>query len=302
MDPRSTYVNPLLTNVYIGYTSGDFVADALFPTVTVQKETGTYFIRDKENLRAPADARRGDYARANRVQNSLSAASFSLEEKSLETAIPWRIYKNYSDPFNPKKNATMLVTEKLKLDNELDARATLLGQTSQVQDLSAAWASAAFDISGQIRSRRTSVQKASTKKPNVALMGIAARDAILKNTDFKTSIQYVQVVNDENLLSALAKFLGVQKVVIGEAVQNVAKEGQADSLDYVWKNELILAYVNPNAAIEDTSLAYRLVQEGAAYVDEWTEEANKIDLVRANDFYDNFIVDPTCMWYYTNVA
>lgn len=301
MDPRSTYVNPLLTDLYVGYSSGDFVAEKFFPTVTVEKETGTYFVRDKENLRAPADARRGDLARANRVQNSLTSATFALEEKSLEHAIPDRVLRNYADPFDPKKNGTMLVTEKLKLDNEKDLKTTLLAQSSQVQDISAAWI-AGFDIQGQIRAKRTAIQKATGRKPNQALMGPAARDALLNNTAFKTSIQYVQVVNDANLLDALAKFLGVDGVTIGEAIENTSKEGQADSLDYIWKNELILAYVNPNPAIEDTSLGYRLQQRNVAAVDEWYEQQIKSTFVRATDFYDNYVVDPNCMWYFTNVA
>ena len=300
--PRTTYVDPLLTNVSVGYTNESYVAERFFPTVYVDKETGIYFVKDKENLRAPADARRGEFSRANRVSNVLSEASYTLEEKSLESPISERVMRNYSDPFDPKKNATELVTEKLLIDNEKDLQTTILASAGVISDQGNAWSTITTDIVGLSRTARNVIQKNTGRKANTVLIGKPALDVILKNTAFLDSVKYTSIVNEEALRNALAAWLDVKNVLIGEAVENTAKEGQADVMDYIWTDVCIFAYVEPGAALERPTAGYRLVQKDARYVDTWYEQEIKTDFVRANDFYDNKVVDPNAMYAYTNVA
>lgn len=302
MKPSDTYVNPLLTNVYLGYGGQQsFIAGELFPTVEVDKETGTYFVRNKDNLRAPSDARRGMYARANRVANGLSPASFTLEEKSLETAIPERIMRQYDDPFNPKSNAVMLVSEQLKLDKEVDLRDTLLaGLTNNNQ--SAAWATASTDIVGTVRTAKTSIQVNTGRKANTLVLSKDSYDAILKNTAFIDAVKYTSFPSEASLRNKLAEFFDVERVLVADAINNTAKEGQADSNAFIWSDMALLAYVNPNPVIEDTTAGLELKLRGGAYVDEWYEQDKKLQLVRANDFYDNKIVDAGAMYLFSNTV
>lgn len=298
--PRSTFVNPLLTDIFVGYKNPTYVSDELFPTVYVDKETGLYFVRDKENLRAPADARRGEFSRANRVTNLLTQASYTLEEKSLETPISERVMKQYQNPFDPKKNATMLVSEKLKLDKELDLQATILAAGAPGLDTSSSWATISTDIVGQIRTGRNSIQKLTGMKANVCVISKVSLDAVMKNTAFLDSIKYAGAVNEEKLRNALAAWFDIPKIIIADGIYNTAKEGQADNLDYIWGDSCILAYVTPTPAIEVPSAGYELKLKDAAYVDEWYEQAKKTTVVRASDFYDNKIVDPNAMYVITN--
>ena len=298
--PRTTYVDPLLTNVSVGYKNESYVAEQLFPTVFVDKETGIYFVKDKENLRAPADAKRGEFSRANRVVNTLTEATYTLEEKSLETPISDRVMRNYSDPFDPKKNAVELVSEKLLIDNEKDLKTTLLAAITEV-DQAGAWATISTDIVGLVRSKAANIKKNTGFAPNVALISYdTLQSGIMKNTAFLDSVKYTSMVNDEVLLGALAKWLNVKKVLIGDAVENTAKEGQADSMSFIWDDLFVLAYVPDSAAIETPAAGYRLVQKDARYVDTWYEQEIKTTFVRANDFYDNKVVDTGAIEIFSN--
>jgi len=297
-----TFVSPLLTNVFVGYSNPSYIHGRLFPTVQVDKETGIYFVRDKENLRAPADARRGEFSRANRVMNNLSQATYTLEEKSLETAISERVMNNYSDPFDPKKNATLLVADKLALDEEIDLQNTIIAAASggNTLDTSSSWATTSTDILAQVRTGHAYITKNTGKKANVAVVPRVTRDAILKNLAFIASIQYVKQINDSALRDAMAAWLDVEEVLFADAIQNTSKEGQADSMDWVWSDNFTLAYVERNPQLESTSLGYKLQQRSAAYVDEWFEQDKKTTIVRASDFYDNKIVDTACMYFISN--
>lgn len=294
---RDTYVNPLLTNIYLSYGGGqNYIAGKLFPTVFVDKETGLYFVRDKENLRAPADARRGEYARANRVNNSLTTASYTLEEKTFEHWIPERVMKMYQDPFDPKKNGVQLISDKLSLDKELDLKATLDAGAGNSLDVSSAWGTASTDIQAEFSVGSNTIQKATGKKANTAVLAKDSLDALLKNTNFKTAVQYTSFPSPQALRSKIAEWLDVENVYIADAINNTSKQGQADSLDYIWSDAAYLLYVNPNAAIEDTSAGYELKVANLAYADEWYQQAEKNTIVRVTDFYDNKIVDPGCVY------
>jgi hypothetical protein len=301
---RDTYVNPLLTDIYVGYGGEqNYIAGALFPTVEVDKETGIYFVRDKENLRAPADARRGEFSRANRVSNTLSQATYTLEEKTLESPISWKLKKNGQIPFDAKKNATMLVTDKLKLDKEIDLQATILAAGAPGLDASTAWATITTDIVGQVRTGRDTIQKNTGKRPNVAVISKLSLNAVMKNTAFLDSIKYVNVVNEESLRSALAAWFDVPRILIADAINNTAKEGQAtDVMDWIWSDNFVLAYVTPTPALEVPTAGYEIKLSDVAAVDEWSEPEIKTDFVRATDYYDNKVVDPSAMYVITNTV
>lgn len=302
MNPRSTYVNPLLTDVSVAYRVANLIGEQIFPTVTVEKETGTYFVMDKENLRSPADARRADLGRSNRVNNTMTAATFSLEERSLETAISDRIMRNYSDPFDPKKNATILVTEKLDLQKEKEIRDVILASGAPGLDENGAWSTPATDIIGHVRTARNSILQNTGHDANVMVLGKAALDVLLTNTAVIEGIKYTQQVSEEALINALQGYFDIPKILIGKATENTAKEGQTDSLNFIWGEEAIVAYVPDAPALETPSAGYLLQLKDARYVDEWYEQENKAQLVRANDFFQAKIVDPKAMYIFTDVV
>lgn len=301
--PRDTFVNPLLTNISVSYSNTGFIADSVFPTVTVDKETGIYFVQDdKESLRTPADARRGEFSRANRVSNKLSEATYALEEKSLETPISERVMRNYSDPFDPKKNATNLVTQKLLLQKEIDLANTLATQAGTITDENSAWSTPATDIIGKARTARNAILLATGEDANTVVIGKPALDVILENTAVIERIKYTNRADEATILNALADFMGVSRVLIGKTVQNTAKEGQSASTSYVWGDNVTFLYVPEAAAIETPAAGYCLTLKDARYVDEWYEQDIKTTFVRANDFYDFKTVVPQAMYSYTDVV
>lgn len=302
MNPRNTYVNPLLTDISVAYRSKNLIGEQIFPTVPVQKETGIYFVVDKENLRAPSDARRADLGRANRVENNLTEATYSLEERSLETPISDRVMRQYQDPFDPKRNATNLVSDKLAILKEQEIRSAILNSGATGLDENGAWSTASTDVLGHIRTAKNSVLKGTGNDANVMVIGKPALDALLTNTALIEAIKYTQAVTEEALINALQNYFDIPKVLIGKGVNNTSKEGQSDSLDFIWSDEAVVAYVPDAPSLETPAAGYLLQLENARYVDEWYEQEHKATFVRANDFYGVKIVDPNAMYIFTDCA
>lgn len=301
MNPQNTYVNPLLTDVSVAYANKNLIAEQIFPVVTVTKETGEYFVVDRENNRTPSDARRADLGRANRVDNNMTTQSYSLEERSLETPITDRVMRNYSDPFDPKKNATTLVSGKLELLKEKEIRDTILNSGAPGLDENGSWSTASTDILGHIRTAKNSILQNTNEEANTLIIGKPALDELLKNTALTEAIKYTQAVTESALVSALQNYFDIERVLIGKGVENVAKEGQANSMSFIWGEEAIVAYVAPAPALETPTAGYLLQLENARYVDEWYEQEIKTTFVRANDFFEGKIVDAKAMYIFTDV-
>ena len=302
MNPRETYVNPLLTDVSVAYKNQNLIGEMIFPIVTVESETGEYFVVDRENQRTPADARRADLGRANRVSNDMTTATYSLEERSLETPITDRVMRNYKDPFKPKSNATNLVTGKLELLKEKEIRAAILASGAPGLDENGAWSTISTDIIGHVRTARNSVLQNTGFDANVMIIGKTALDVLLTNTALIEGIKYSQAVSEEALINALQGYFDIPKILIGKATENTAKEGQTDSMSFIWGEEAIVAYVPETPALETPSAGYLLQLEDARYVDEWYEQEIKTTFVRANDFFQPKIVDPKAMYIFTDVV
>lgn len=301
MDPRSTYVNPLLTNISVGYNNPNLIADQVFPTVIVDKETGVYFTNDgaRASMRNPADVKRPLTGRANRVNSKLTQNSFALEEKSLEYAIDKRVMDAAVDPFQPKATAVKVVTGQLAVNKEKDLVATLIGAVTPV-DLGGSWSTTTTDIIGTIRTGRSDILLNTGNEANTLILSKIALDLALENAAVVERIKYTARADEATILNALKDFFGVDRLIIGKGVENTAKEGQTASLSYIWDEYVILAYITPTPGIDQPTAGYHLQLKDGRYVDEWYEQGEKSTLVRANDFYDAKVVDTSALKVWSN--
>jgi hypothetical protein len=295
--PQDTYKDPVLSDISVRYANSHFIADSVFPTLQVEKETGYYFVFDKENTRVPVTTKRSDFARATRVDYGLTATPYGpLTERSLEVGIPDRVMKMYQAPLQPETNATNTATEKLLLEKEvglatdLGAAAGLVTQ-NVTKSGTGQWSDYVNSTPfSDIRIGISTIKKGAFIAPNVAVMGQQVLDILVNHPNFVDRIKYTQTADQGTLLGALAGLLGVSKVYVGDAVQNSAAEGIADSMNFVWGKHFWLMYVAEAPAIEVVSAGYHLTLSGGRFVDKWYEQQIKTQFVRANDYYDRKIV------------
>lgn len=298
---RDTYVNPLLTDISVAYKNTGFIGESVFPVVNVDKETGIYFVQDdKESLRAPADTKRAELGRANRVTNTLTQATYALEERSLETPITDRVMRNYSDPFDPKRNATELVTQKLYLQNEKEVASLLASATGS--DENGAWSDPTTNLVEKAETAQNAILRGVGFEANTVVIGKPALDAILRNADIADRIKYTGRPTPKVILESLAEFFSVERVLVGRAVENTAKAGQTANVDFVWGDNVSFLYVPQSAALETPAAGYRLTQRDQRYVDEWYEQEVKATFVRANDTYENKIVAAGAIYTFSDVV
>lgn len=286
-------VDPLLTEMSVGYKNPELIGTQLFPVLEVKSKTGIYYKFDKSQFRIE-DSRRAGVARANRVDYGMSKQNYGpLVEHSLEEPVEWEVRDTYPTPMDAYSDATMNVSARLELglEKEIAAILTSTSQITQNVTLSGVnqWSDYAnSDPFANIQTGFDTIQGAALVTANTAAMGYQVWAKLRHHPDLlgRLSVASVRVLTEE----LFASLVGVERVLVGKAMENTAKEGQTDSLSYVWGKDFILAYVTKTPAIKSLNVGYTLRMKGARVVDRWTEEAVKADFVRATDYYEPKLV------------
>lgn len=289
----------LLTRIAVDYANASLIADKVFPRVSVNQETGSYYVYDKSKFRLEEDLRSG-IARANRVDYGMSLATFGpLLEHSLEQGITDREKKLMGED-RSRRNATNNVMSKIMLRHE-KAVADILTNTSIVTQN--------VTLSGN--DQWSAVHVDSDPFADIQL-GLDTIDATGIVGDRKVLVLGYQVwskLRNHSLVTArlgnaalkvpasleqLAALFDVDEVIVGRAKYDTAKEGQTASLGYVWGKNAVLLLMSSEAALERVNPGYTLQLEtdgnSARYVDRWDDRAQKTEFVRANDYFEPKLV------------
>lgn len=298
------YVDQALTDVSIRYTNKSFIADQVFPTLPVQKETGLVFKFDKENLRSPVSSLRGDYARSERVDYGLSQIPYGpLLEHSIEVPLSQRLLDMYQAPLQPEINATNTASEKLLIEKEIGLATYLAtaGNFAAAQKVTLSGTSQWSDYTNSkpfndVQTGQTAILQNSTIKANTVVLGRQVYDQLVNHPNVTDRLKYTARATNEEITNAIADLFGVKNVLIGEAIVNSAQEGLTDTLGFIWGKNAYLLYVTETPAVESVSAGYHLTLDGKRYVDKWYEQPIKTEFVRANDFYTRFVMAAECIY------
>lgn len=307
MPIQSDYiVDPLLTNLAKSFVNANLIADMVAPRVTVQNETGYYLVGDKSAFRVEKDLRTG-ISRANRVGYNLSLAKYGpLLEHSLEQGIPYR-ERDLMGEDVAKRRATNNVQGKIDLNHEVlvagvysdtavvTQNATLSG-TDQFDN-------AASDPIAKVQAAKDVIIATGISGVNgqqgkwVAFMGYQVWTKLRNNAALRAALNLT--VNKAPLTQEqVATLLDLDEIIVGQALQDSAKEGQTASLGYVWGKNFWVAWMPSEPSIEMVAPMYTLQLQDARFVDTWDDQPQKTIFVRSNDFYQPFMIAAEAVFAY----
>lgn len=309
MPDRIDYVvDPLLTNLSVGYKNNALIADQLFPRLTVESEKGFYYTFNKvDQFTVEKDLRTG-IARANRVGWNMSKASYGpLIEHSLESGIS-KEDKRILGEETARRKATELVTNKILLRHEIDVNAKLkdtaiitqtqtLSGTSQFSDYTNS------DPIGKVATAVDTIKATAIAGGNriVLVMGYQVWRILRNHTKLVSRLGNAAMIT---LLSKqqVAQLLEVDDIIVAEGFQNTAAEGQAGSLSYIWGKDLWVMSLAGQPSLESVNPGYTLQLAEARQMDSWSEPEVKADFVRFTDFFEPKVVAPESVFYYKDAV
>ena len=255
-EPSNVHTDKILTNISIQYRNAAFVGTQLLPIVPVKKKSDIYYIynskadrfRIPKTLRAPKTESRT-------VDWKVDEDSYNCNEYALNDLIDDIERDNADKPLNLEVDTVEFLTDIIQLGLEMRIKTVVTAALGAGVTPTTKWSTpASSDPIADIETGKQAIHAVIFKEPNVLLLGKSVYDVLKHHPDILDRIKYVQkgVVTAE----LLASVFEVEKVIIGKAGYNTAKEGKAASYSYLWGKNAILAYVEPRPGIKKFSLGY----------------------------------------------
>ena len=308
------HVNAPLTNISIAFIQAakDFVADKVFPMVPVSKQSDRYFTYKKGDwFRSEAQKRADCSESAGSGFEIDNTASYFSDCFSVHKDIGDQLRANQDQPINMDRDATTWVAQQMLLKREKEFVATSFQPTTWTGGTGGVditpgtlWDAVGSDPISDIETQMDSVHSKSGYRPNVFVATPAVHRALKNNEAILDRIKYTQTgVFTEQLLASI---LGVQNYMVARAVENSAAEGAADSLDYLYGNDALLAYAAPAPSILQPSAGYQFTWTGlngggsGTRISKFRMDSKKCDRVEGDMCFDHKIIAPELGVFFLN--
>ena len=247
---QARVIDPVLTTVAQGYKQADLVGGALFPQVPVGLRAGKIITFGKEDFML-YNTRRAPGENTKRIQFGFASGSYSLEDHSLEGAVP---IENYQEGMAPEKGFTVdhykiaiykvsrimaLRLEKAQADlattagNYGSSNKTTLSGTSQWSDFSGT-----SNPIKDVENGKEAVRAATGMRPNTVVMGAKVFAQLKQHPVVRDYLKYTG--RDVATPEIMASLFGVARVEIGDAVY----ASDAGVFSDVWGKSVVLAYTD----------------------------------------------------------
>jgi hypothetical protein len=267
---NDVHVDAILTNISVAYIQdqGAFIANRVFPSVPVEKQSDKYFkytkgdwFRDEAQLRAPATESAGS-------GYSLSTDTYTTSVYAFHKDVDDQTRANADNPLNPDRDATQFVTQRLLLRQEVEWMSTYF--TTGVWDTDVvggtdftAWSNyTSSDPITDIEAGKSQILSNTGFMPNVLVLGYDAFRQLRHHPDIVDRIKYTSSeVPAEGILSSL---FGVDRVLVSRSIKNGGAEGASDSFSFNSGNNAALYYVAPSPGLLTPSAGYQFTWRGVS--------------------------------------
>lgn len=285
----------VLTDLSLAWPNNGFVGNKLFPTVKVTKQAAKYYTFGRESWTAETSSFRAPGTVANEIPGmGVSVDTYFAQEHALQIPIPDEERENVDNPFNPDRDATEFVTQKLLLERELAMKnlVTTIGNyaTGMSVTLSGTTQFNDYVNSDPIQVFTTAKLAMHAKvffEPNLAVIPYQVMAVLENHPKIMDRIKYVR----ESVLTPqiVASVLGMEEVIIPAVGLGTNTSATSISLSYLWGKDIVLAWVPPRSGLRVPAFAYEFVWGYSGkeqVVDRWREEPRKSDLIRVQRRYD----------------
>jgi hypothetical protein len=317
--PSDVHVSRPLTTISVAYTQGrNFIADRVFPRITVQKQADQYFSYDKDQwyrtdaaLRAPGTESAGS-------GYTLTTGTYYCDVFALHKDVDDQTRANADNPINVDREATQFVTQQLMLKRDLDWTSTFMTTSVWEKDMTGVssgptgdqflqWDNVSSDPIQDVQNGLTRVQQNTGYKPNVLVMGHEVFATLRNHADILDRIKYTQRgLMTEDLLAGL---FGVSRIVVADAIKNTANEGATASMAFIVGKSALLCYANPNPGIMQPSAGYVFTWGGllgasafGTRISRFRQQNLKADRVEGEMAYDMKVIASDLGYFFTSAV
>ncbi len=250
LTPSQVHLDVPLTNLTIAYAQEmtNFVADKVFGTISVDKQSNKFYKYDREGLRHGDVKLLAPRTEVNRVGMALSNDNYFAEVRGIGMDFDEQELANEDTMLEFRSQGANVLMEKILIDREVRWADTFFksgvwGTETTPSDLWSDYTNST-PIVDVTNARRAMQLKSGGYRPNVMVVGKAVRDILVNHPDILARLNGGATVANTALITdaKLAEIFEVEQFLVMEAVYNDAKEGLADNIDFIGGKHAMLAY------------------------------------------------------------
>ncbi|MEY4427464.1 MAG: hypothetical protein RLZZ182_153 [Pseudomonadota bacterium] len=290
-------VDPVLSQLAIGYSNAEYISTVLFPMAQVPKESGQVPKHTKQSFKVFA-TERALRAKSNRLNpEDRDFIKFSLDEHDLSVPMDYREADEAED-LDVKAANTFLATEGIALRAEKIAADLAFdpanyGANNKIAiAASDAWTnytSTTSDPVGVIDEGKEKIRQGIARYPNIGVIGAKRYKALKNHPKILERLTYSQLgVVTPQILAAI---LDLDAIVVGKGIW-ASDDGQT-TYD-IWDDKMLLAYVRPpqpgaKRSVYEPNFGYTVYRDDPQ-VDTYPEEGGKLLNTRCTRRFKQLLV------------
>jgi len=260
LTPSAVHVDQPLTNLTLAYAQSqeNFIADKVFPTVGVSKQSDKYYIYDRANMNRTGDvAKLAPRTEVNRIGMTLSTSSYFADVYGLGMDFDEQTLANEDAMLDIRSAGAETLAMRLMIHREeqfaTNFFSTGVWGTDNTLSGTDQWSDYTNSTPIQdVTAARRAVQLASGGfKPNTMVVGKEVRDKLINHPDILARLNGGATVTNTALITdaKLAEIFEVENFYVMEAVKNSSVEGVAESNAFIGGKNALLAYTPSTAGL-----------------------------------------------------
>lgn len=277
---QNRVIDPVLSNVALGYKDDEFIAHHLFPDV-VMPTSGAKVIKFGKESFLKYNMRRAPGSKTARVQYGHVTDPVSFYQDALDGVVPREFLRDLTGATRPMinreaqaVNSTMRI---MRRGLEIEAAGLAMDaanyDANHKDTLSGTdqWDNASSNPLDKIDSYQEAIRASIGAYANTLILPSKAFKAVRRHNVLKEQFKYTD--SKSITVDMLAGYLDIPKVVVGRSIY--AEDENSDFLD-IW-NHAVLAYIPPQGQMIDSpSYGYNYVGEDMPLVeDPWFDKTCK---------------------------
>ena len=260
LTPSSVHLDQPLSNLTLAYVQeqSNFIADKVFPTVGVARQSDKYYVYDRANMNRAGDVKKlAPRTEVNRIGMAVSNSAYYAEVFGLGMDFDEQTIANEDEVLSIRQAGAETLMMRMLVDREERFASTFFANGVWSSGASGAASGAgtpvywndytnSLPIQDVTAASRVMQLKSGGYKPNTMVIGKEVRDVLINHPNILSRLNGGSTINNPALIvdAKLAEIFGVENFFVMEAVKNTAVEGiTADEVNsFIGGKNALLCY------------------------------------------------------------
>jgi hypothetical protein len=268
LTPSQVHIDQPLSNLTLAYAQSqeNFIADKVFPTVGVQRQSDKYYIYDRANMNRTGDVQKlAPRTEVNRIGMAISNDSYYADVYGLGMDFDEQTLANEDAMLDIRAAGAETLATRLMIHREEQFASTFFASgvwTSEVAGDASGSVGAGEVVYWSDYTNSTPIQNVTTArrtmqlasggfKPNTMVVGKEVRDTLINHPDILARLNGGATVTNTALITnaKLAEIFEVENFYVMEAVKNDSAEGVAESNSFIGGKNALLVHTPRSAGL-----------------------------------------------------